>query len=284
MAAGLCHATAGWTDPRISDPVQQDSRAPGSIIGRSSIRPVRSAPTRSVSHLSGRTDYQTNCAPCHTSQLHTRNSRSTDTLALLFREPGVNCEMCHGPSARHVALMAAGRHDAKAAAEPPIDFARLDSRQFVAICAQCHMQSAVRKPRPAGRVELFGIGWDVSQCDTSAVRSSTSRTGHHYKDGRFRETTFIVEAFMRSACYRKGQAQCGNCHNPHPADAASNPTSLKYPGPARPDVPAVSRRLRRQASRRIPTTPASSEASRCVACHMPRIMNSLLFLARIAPD
>jgi hypothetical protein len=48
-----------------------------------------------------------------------------------------------------------------------------------------------------------------------------------YKDGRLRETTFIVEALMRTACYRKGELQCAHCHDPHPWDASSNPTSLK---------------------------------------------------------
>jgi predicted CXXCH cytochrome family protein len=229
-------------------------------------------------HLSGRTDYQANCAPCHTSQLHTRNSRSTDTLTLLFREPGVNCEMCHGPSVRHVVLMTAGRHDEKAATEPPIDFARLDSRQFVAICSQCHMQSAVRKQGPRGE-------WNYSESGGTFPVRYLSRPfvdfSHRafYKDGRFRETTFIAEAFMRSACYRKGQAQCGNCHNPHPADAASNPTSLKYR--EQPDRMCLQCHTDYAGKIEAHTHhAASSEASRCVACHMPRIMNSLLFQAR----
>jgi predicted CXXCH cytochrome family protein len=49
-----------------------------------------------------------------------------------------------------------------------------------------------------------------------------------YKDGRFRETTFIVEALTRSACYRKGNAQCASCHDPHPTNPEQNLTSLKF--------------------------------------------------------
>src|SRR5581483_11693648 len=41
--------------------------------------------------MSSRTNYQSNCAPCHTSQLHTRKANSTDTLTLEYREPGINC-------------------------------------------------------------------------------------------------------------------------------------------------------------------------------------------------
>ncbi len=227
--------------------------------------------------MSSRTNYQANCAACHTSQLHTK-PHSTDTLTLHFREPGVNCEMCHGPSARHVALMTAGRHDAKAAAEPPVDFAKLDNRRFVGICAQCHMQTAVRRQGPLG-------GWNYSESGGAFPVRYTSRPfvdfSHRafYKDGRFRETTFIVEALMRSACYRRGQAHCGTCHNPHPADAANNPTSLKY----RDDADRMCLQCHTGYAAKIEAHThhsASSEASRCVSCHMPRIMNSVLFTAR----
>jgi predicted CXXCH cytochrome family protein len=228
--------------------------------------------------MSGRTNYQSNCAPCHTSQLRAGDPRSGDTRTLLFREPGVNCEMCHGPSARHVAAMAAGKPYSKLPADPPVDFPKLDNRSFVAICAQCHMQSAVREEGSAGE-------WNYSETGKSFVARYSSRPyvdfsrRAFYKDGRFRETTFIAEAFMRSACYRKGQAQCGSCHNPHPPDAAANTTSLKYRD--NPDQmclqchPTYAGRIEAHTHHA-----ADSEASRCVSCHMPRVMNSLLFLAR----
>ncbi len=228
--------------------------------------------------MSARTNYQTNCAPCHTSQLRAGNPGAADTRALVFREAGVNCEMCHGPSARHAAAMRAGKAYTKLPAEPPVDFARLDNRLFVAICAQCHMQSAIREAGPKGE-------WNYSETGGSFLARYTSRPlvdfsrRAFYKDGRFRETTFIVEAFMRSACYRKGPAQCANCHDVHPADAATNPTSLKY----RDEPDRMCLQCHASYATRIEAHthhPASSEASRCVSCHMPRIMNSLLFVTR----
>jgi predicted CXXCH cytochrome family protein len=65
-----------------------------------------------------------------------------------------------------------------------------------------------------------GRGWKRFRVDFGARA--------FYRDGRFRETTFIGEAFLRSACFRRGTAQCVSCHNPHPPDAAGNPTSLKF--------------------------------------------------------
>lgn len=190
------------------------------------------------------TSYQRNCAPCHTSVVDERG----------FAEAGINCEACHGPSAAH----------AKGAPAKG-SFAKMNHRESVEVCAQCHAQSAMREPM------AFPPRYQ------RRPYAEFSRKAF-YKDGRFRETTFIVEAFERSACYREGEAQCGSCHDPHPANAAANPKSLKFAenddrmclqchAPAFAEVKHVRHE-------------ASSEGARCVACHMPKIMNSLMFPAR----
>jgi hypothetical protein len=46
------------------------------------------------------TSYQANCAVCHTSQLRNATVGGFAPSGLEFREPGINCEMCHGPSER----------------------------------------------------------------------------------------------------------------------------------------------------------------------------------------
>src|SRR5438552_10724247 len=100
-----------------------------------------------------------------------------------------------------------------------------------------------------------------------------------HKDGRFRQTTFIVEAFVRSACFKKGDAHCGHCHDPHPPNASLNPRSLKF----RDEPDRMCLQCHTGYSRNITAHthhPAFSEASRCVSCHMPRTMESLLFQAR----
>jgi hypothetical protein len=168
-----------------------------------------------------------------------------------FAEPGVNCEACHGPAAGHA--RSGGRQL----------FAKLNAREQVEVCAQCHAQSALREPQ--------------------AFPPWYKRRPYHefsrkafYKDGRFRETTFIVESFERSACYQEGQATCAHCHNPHPANAASNPKSLKFE--AEPDRMCLQCHAPRYAA--SAHVKHEGDAARCVACHMPKIMNSLKFLAR----
>jgi predicted CXXCH cytochrome family protein len=107
-----------------------------------------------------------------------------------------------------------------------------------------------------------------------------SRKGF-YKDGRFRQTTFMVEALERSRCFQKGQVSCGTCHDPHGHDSFSNPTALKFPD--KPDLMCTGCHSQFQDPAHAAQHshhPAESEASRCVSCHMPRIMDALLFRAR----
>ena len=107
-----------------------------------------------------------------------------------------------------------------------------------------------------------------------------SRKGF-YKDGRFRQTTFMVEALERSQCFKKAAVSCGSCHDPHSHDAASNPTSLK--NSQQPDLMCTGCHTQFQESARAAQHShhsSESEGSRCASCHMPRIMDALLFRAR----
>ena len=200
------------------------------------------AETRDFHRMRRETSYQENCALCHTSQVREDG----------YAEAGVNCEMCHGPAAAH------------AKGEPAqFRFSTATAEASVRVCAQCHAQSAQRGPSKS-----FPPAFQRKPYVEFAPRA-------FYRDGRFRETTFIVEAFERSACYRKGLATCVSCHDPHPADAASNPKSLKFDGGDRMCTQChpgfdVSKHTRH---------PPASEGARCTSCHMPKIMGALLFQA-----
>jgi predicted CXXCH cytochrome family protein len=229
--------------------------------------------------LDGSTSYQAVCAVCHTSQLRNVKGGGFDINHLEFKEPGINCEMCHGPSGGHVVEMTEHDYHPKRPLDPPVNFHKIDNRKFVAICAQCHMQSAIHDPGPQGELNY------VSASEFYGNRlqqpfGEFSRKGF-YKDGRFRQTTFLVEALQRSKCFKKGGVSCGSCHDPHSHDSASNPTSLKFR--ENPDLMCTGCHTQfkdEAAISRHSHHPAPSEASRCVSCHMPRIMDALLFQAR----
>jgi tetratricopeptide (TPR) repeat protein len=217
--------------------------------------------------LTAVTNYQQNCAICHTSQLKLDRMAASPMEHAIYLQPGIDCEMCHGPSARHV----------KHTEERPFSFRQANNRQAVQICAQCHRQSAVREIGEGGEMNYSTKG---SFAPLTSVRSydAFSRKAF-YKDGRFRETTFMVEAFTRSACYRRGNAQCASCHSPHVENFKDNLTSLKdKDNPNEMCLPCHAPYRSRIAEHSHHA--AGSEASQCVSCHMPRIMNAVLFKAR----
>jgi len=237
------------------------------------------ADPRSWERLDSATSYQAICAVCHTSQLRNVKGGGFEPNSLEFKEPGIDCEMCHGPSAQHAVEMTANQFYPKTPPDPPVTFHDLGKLDFVAICAQCHMQSAIRNPGPAGELN-YSLSGDFFGHDMRMPFGDFSRKGF-YKDGRFRQTTFIVEALQRSQCFKKGQVTCGTCHDPHGPDSASNQASLKFLD--QPDRMCTGCHTQFQDSARAAQHShhlAGSEGSRCVSCHMPRVMDALLFRAR----
>jgi Cytochrome c554 and c-prime len=237
------------------------------------------ADPRNWERLDASTSYQANCAACHTSQLRNTKSEGFTVNDLEFKEPGINCEMCHGPSAAHVVEMNEQGYNPKDPLVPPVNFQKIDSGKSVSICAQCHMQSATRTPGPGGELNYV----PSRQFFGSPLRrpyGEFSRKGF-YKDGRFRQTTFMVEALERSQCFKKGGVSCVTCHDPHSHDFASNPTSVKFRD--QPDHMCTGCHQQFQDAAglaRHSHHAADSEGSRCVSCHMPPIMDALLFRAR----
>lgn len=230
-------------------------------------------------NLDESTSYQAKCAICHTSQLRNNSGGGLEAGHLEFREPGIGCEMCHGPAALHVASITNGTAYDKRPLDPPVDFRKISNRDFVAICAQCHMQSALRDSGPHGELNYSRTGTFFRQ-NLSLPFGEFTRKGF-YKDGRFGQSTFIVEALERSKCFRKGAVSCGTCHDPHGEHFSTNQTSLKFKD--QPDQMCVGCHTR-FADR--PTAAAhshhapNSEGSRCISCHMPPIMDALAFGAR----
>jgi hypothetical protein len=237
------------------------------------------ADPRSWDKFDNATSYQAICAVCHTSQLRNVKGGGFAPNNLEFKEPGVGCEMCHGPSGQHAVEKAENQYYIKAPLDPPVNFREAGSRSFMAICAQCHMQSAIPTPGPGGELNYSASG-DFFGNHVRVPFGEFSRKGF-YKDGRFRQTTFMVEALERSRCFKKGQVSCGTCHDPHGHDSAFNPTSLKFLD--QPDLMCTGCHAQFQDSTRASQHShhsPRSEGSRCVSCHMPRIMDALLFRAR----
>jgi predicted CXXCH cytochrome family protein len=223
------------------------------------------------------TNYQQNCAICHTSQLRANLSSSEPMQHAGFLQSGIDCEMCHGPCEWHIKEAKKGNLQHPDPSEPPFDFRRVSNRDGVRVCAQCHRQSAVREIGPSGEMNFSAKGQFIPAAWLRPFDAFSRKA--FYKDGRFRETTFIVEAFTRSSCYRRGSAQCATCHSPHLGDFETNQTALKYVSKPNEMCLGCHSTYRTRVAEHSRHS-LNSEASQCVTCHMPRIMNALLFQAR----
>jgi len=142
------------------------------------------ADPRTWEKLDGSTSYQAVCAVCHTSQLRNMLGRGFEVNHLEFKEPGIDCEMCHGPSGDHVLEATMGGYYSQSPESPPVNFEQIDNRKFVAICAQCHMQSAIRGVGSSGELNYSHFD-DFFGNPVREPFGEFSRKGF-YKDGRFR--------------------------------------------------------------------------------------------------
>jgi len=97
------------------------------------------------------TNYQTNCAPCHTSQLRSIKAGSFTGHDLEFTEGGINCEMCHGPARNHVLAMTSAERSDQSVIQAPVDFHHASAREYVAILRAVPraVGSAPARPRRA---------------------------------------------------------------------------------------------------------------------------------------
>ena len=229
--------------------------------------------------LTPATAYLLHCGACHVSQLRLSKPESREVKDLEFAEGGINCEMCHGPSGGHVVSM----RNAEPNTQPPlnllIEFGKISNRDYVALCAQCHLASARRDLGPNGEINYRDASYD----DSFFVRyqsypyTELPRRAFH-KDSRFRVISYVVEDFLRSQCFQKGQAHCGHCHNYHTLGMV-NERGLKFPD----DSDQMCLQCHQSYARKLEAHTrhkTASQGSRCVACHMPKTLRSVLFKTR----
>lgn len=117
------------------------------------------------------------CFGCHT----TRSSASGrfDAAGLI---PGVTCEACHGPGAKHVAAMR--QKQIKLGLQSIVNPARLNPVDSVDFCGACHRTA-----------------WDVVLANTKGIAN----------------VRFQPYRLEKSRCWGKGDARltCIACHDPH---------------------------------------------------------------------
>jgi hypothetical protein len=204
------------------------------------------------------------CLDCHTTGLEVRYDRASHRWSTTFADAGVACESCHGPGARH-----AETTDAKDIVHPR----KAGPEVGLAICGSCHgprnplfpLLDAAHRFRPGGRYD--------DSYQAFVVTDGRQRSHDFFADGRPSSSSFEYQALLQSACHRRGGATCLTCHTaPHEPHDANDLKPAKGAG----DETCRACHAAVFAAGEAHTHHRSAAASRCTACHMPKVLRGVL--------
>jgi predicted CXXCH cytochrome family protein len=207
---------------------------------------------------------------------------------------GIACESCHGPARAHAASYASpvARYRAElgrgAGAVAVADPLRVGQAESAALCGQCHAQ---RVPDPIDKIwtfldtgPTFRPGGLLAGHVTPLARDTpvpppgdpdTFRE-RFWSDGTARLTAYEYVGVTQSPCFRGGAFACTSCHTMHAGDAAGQLAPDRLGDRACTQCHAA---IARDVGAHTHHAPASS-GSRCVECHMPRIVYGVLEIHR----
>ncbi len=87
--------------------------------------------------------FNTACYACHVSQSSSNYDLEKDTYNTVWKEPGINCETCHGPAEEHIRVCEAAP---KGTVPKDLKITRggrdFSKEQNNAICSSCHAKSS----------------------------------------------------------------------------------------------------------------------------------------------
>lgn len=197
-----------------------------------------------------------NCQECHGSQIDvsSETARPFDTR---YQSLAIDCESCHGPGRRHIAMVRAG-----ADTTPDIGMQALrtvSKDASIAVCFRCHALKDGLEPG-----YLPGRPFDQHY---SVKLPLMSEDDPLFSDGRIR-TFGYQQGHLYSDCYVSGSMTCVDCHDPHSQqyrDANGRALTGRFDdGQCSACHPSKAVNVA-QHTRHPPNSPGS----RCVACHMP---------------
>jgi hypothetical protein len=207
-------------------------------------------------------------------------------------ELGIACEACHGPGRAHAEAQRAPlrRYSAQraGAAADIVHPGKLDHEASTALCGQCHGQ---RLPVPHERIEAwlqtgptFRPGNRLVEHVAPLSRDTPSLlpaqptlfSDRFWGDGTPRLTAYELQGVTASPCYLPGKMHCGSCHvmhggDPHGMiedDLRGDRACTQCHQDIGHDVAGHTKH------------PAGSPGSRCMDCHMPRIVYGILSIHR----
>ncbi len=149
--------------------------------------------------------FNSSCYGCHVSQLVKNYDSQTDTYNTHWKEPGINCETCHGPAAEHVKICLEAEAQGKKPKEMKLETITQDrgytAHQVNTACLTCHSK-AVPITSEFVPGEDFFQHYDLV----------TLEHPDYYPDGRDLGENYTCTSWMLSPCVNAGQLDCMYCH------------------------------------------------------------------------
>jgi len=201
------------------------------------------------------------CDGCH--------SVNYDIATHTMTEWNVGCERCHGPGGEHV------KHATAANILNPTRFGYVAESD---LCIQCHSQGRPRKNPIGGQYYDWPVGYELTGKLSDVWALEDHKLGEttftHFPDGTAHKNRMQGNDFVQSAMYTHGLT-CSTCHDAH---------GTEYPSSLRKAPDALCLDCHGEKSPNGPRAPtlaqhthhaANSPGSSCVACHMPKIAQTL---------
>jgi len=245
-----------------------------------------------------RARWNDNCVFCHNTgarpgETHRVSSGGQRQFNSEVAELGIACESCHGPGRRHAESERSpvGRYTTYAGKRSTRDIvnpAELEPQREIEVCGQCHGQRL-----PVDRAHLaawlqtgptYRSGNDLTDHVIPVVRTTPSPTEQipdlfklrFWNDGTPRLSAYEYQGIAMSACHAEGTLKCGSCHTMHGGD----PKGMIEPE-MRGDAACTSCHTKIAQDIRSHTGHVeTSSGSRCLDCHMPRIVYGILEVHR----
>lgn len=148
--------------------------------------------------------FNTSCYGCHVSQMVNTYDLKTDTYDTVWKEPGINCEACHGPAQKHLEI-ATANPDGKGVEDwglvvvmPKYGFT---AHQTSAACSNCHAKMSSLSTD-------FKVGDDFFQ----HYDLVTYEHADFYPDGRDLGENYTYTSWRQSPCVKNSELHCLTCH------------------------------------------------------------------------
>ena len=168
----------------------------------------------------------------------------------MWREPGINCEACHGPGAEHVRVCKAAPTN-----QPPKELKLISMKNMSLLrrdetCATCHakMRPITMRFTPGDR---FFDHYDLIAFENADF----------YPDGRDLGENYTYTRWLTSPCVQAGKLDCVHCHT------SSGRYKFEDGQTNRSCLPCHRERVEKATAHTHHK--ADGKGNRCVSCHMP---------------